>query len=175
MLNKIKYPTIAIIGNGLTGKSSYCKNIMEYFSDDIFVIISETEKLKPFYSNFTRDIFIYKEYDSNVIDKIIKYNKKCSAWIVLDSCYNLDKKDITKLLDKSNKTKSIIVFDKIIDEVDYNKFDYILLTHCDMDFQKKIHEIVVKKNFNQFSSIFKSCIDNNKLLVINNNILMYFD
>lgn len=67
-------PAILIIAKRGSGKSVITREIMEKMSKtvDIFVVISNTEKVNPFYSDFVPDSYIYDEYRPSILEKIFR-------------------------------------------------------------------------------------------------------
>ena len=65
------HSTITIIAKRASGKSYLTREIL-YKKKNIpaFVVISRTEKLNSFYSEFIPDTYIYSEYNSDVLTKI---------------------------------------------------------------------------------------------------------
>ncbi|AOM63359.1 VV A32 virion packagIng ATPase [Heterosigma akashiwo virus 01] len=94
---KFSSPIIVVIGKRNTGKSELIKNIM-FCNSDIpsGIIISPTESGNSFYSDFCPGIFVHSQYDSELIKKIIKRQKKLikkkgkhpsnDFFIILDDC-----------------------------------------------------------------------------------------
>jgi hypothetical protein len=65
-------PTIVIIAKRGSGKSFLAKDILYNLNLPSGIIISKTEKVDPFYINFVPDSYIYNEFNSRIIEKIIK-------------------------------------------------------------------------------------------------------
>lgn len=65
-------PTIVIIAKRGSGKSFFTRNLLNYYRDiPCSIVISKTEKADPYFSCFFPDSYIYYEYDSKIIGKIL--------------------------------------------------------------------------------------------------------
>ena len=100
-----KGPVIVLIGRRDTGKSYLVRDLLYYHQDiPIGTVISGTEAGNGFYSNHVPKLFIHDEYNSNIIENILKrqrtvlkqvkkemeaYNKSKidpRAFVILDDC-----------------------------------------------------------------------------------------
>ena len=100
----VDYCTIAIIAKRASGKSFLTREIL-YQKKNIAstVVISRTEKLNSFYSEFIPDIYIYSEYTNDILSRIFNRqsimnecnkkrkseNKKCkddTLMLIMDDC-----------------------------------------------------------------------------------------
>jgi hypothetical protein len=65
-------PAIVMIAKRGSGKSWIVRALMYAYKDiPVWVIISRTETVNPFYSKFYPDTFIYDKFDSKIIEKIL--------------------------------------------------------------------------------------------------------
>lgn len=69
--------TIMVYGKRGSGKSVFVKCMM-YHNKDIArgIVISGSEKHQPFYKDFIPDTYIFEEYDSDIISKVITIQKQ---------------------------------------------------------------------------------------------------
>jgi hypothetical protein len=66
-------PAIVILGKRGSGKSILSRDLIRNFSDiPVGIIISATEKVDPFFSQFFPDAFIYNEVKPDIFRKIMK-------------------------------------------------------------------------------------------------------
>ncbi len=73
------YVTIAMIAKRASGKSYLTREILFHMRDiPNAVAISKTEKLNKFYSEFIPELYIYDEYNSNILDKIYQRQEQIS-------------------------------------------------------------------------------------------------
>ena len=96
-------PAIVMIAKRGSGKSWVCKALMKYFENiPVGIIISRTDRVDPFFVKFFPDSYIYYEYKSEIIEKLIrrqeliveKYKEKKKegkridprAIVVMDDC-----------------------------------------------------------------------------------------
>ena len=90
---------IAMLAKRNSGKSILCKDILYHHRNiPVGVIISPTEKANKFYGNFVPDSFIYDEYESLIISKLLQRqeilihkqdnnsNIDPRAFLILDDC-----------------------------------------------------------------------------------------
>ena len=88
-----KGPVIVLIGRRDTGKSFLVRDLLYYHQDiPIGTVISGTEAGNGFYANHVTKLFIHDEYNSNIIENILKRQKT-----VL--------KQVKKEMEAYNKTK----------------------------------------------------------------------
>ena len=68
-----KGSVIVLIGKRNTGKSFLCKDILYYKRDiPIGTVISDTEGSNQFYGKLMPSLFIYEEFNSEIIMKLVK-------------------------------------------------------------------------------------------------------
>jgi len=79
MINEFKFdylvenPAIVMIAKRGSGKSWVCKAILKYFEKvPVGIIICKSDRVDPFFSKFFPDSYIYYDYKSEIIDKLIK-------------------------------------------------------------------------------------------------------
>ena len=66
-------PAMVMIAKRGSGKSWVCKALLKYFEKvPVGVIISKTDRVDPFFSNFFPDSFIFYDYKSEIIEKLVK-------------------------------------------------------------------------------------------------------
>jgi len=83
-VEEMKGPVIVLIGRRDTGKSYVVRDLLYHHQDiPIGTVISATENVNPFYSKFVPKLFIYDEYNSVIIENILKRQK-----IVLKQMHN---------------------------------------------------------------------------------------
>ena len=74
------FVTIAMIAKRASGKSYLTREILFHMRDiPNAVAISKTEKLNKFYSEFIPELYIYDEYNSNILDKIYQRQEQISS------------------------------------------------------------------------------------------------
>ena len=67
------YVTIAMIAKRASGKSYLTREILFHMRDiPNAVAISKTEKLNRFYTDFIPELYIYDEYNNNILNRIYK-------------------------------------------------------------------------------------------------------
>lgn len=192
-MKKLKDDSVVVLlGKRRTGKSVLVKDILHSNKDiPCGVIISPTEEASPFFVDFVPHIFLFPEYDKNIIGNVIKRQKKARkkfnrnpnidprAFLIMDDCLAND--DWKK--------------DKIIREVFMNGRHYKLLflltmqyplgitpmlrTNVDFVFilrdnllsnRKRIfdHWAGMFPNFKIFCKVMDQCTQNYECLVIDN-------
>ena len=74
--NENKGPVIVLIGRRDTGKSFLVRDLLYYHQDiPIGTVISGTEAGNGFYSNIVPKLFIHEEYQSSIIENVLKRQK----------------------------------------------------------------------------------------------------
>jgi hypothetical protein len=69
----VSNPAIVMIAKRGSGKSWVCKALIKHFEKvPIGIIISKTDRVDPFFVNFFPDSFIYYDYKSQIIEKLIR-------------------------------------------------------------------------------------------------------
>ena len=104
----VENPAIVMVAKRGSGKSFVCKSIINYLKEiPIGIIISPTERMDRFYGDFFPDSFIYYDYKSEIILKLLarqtmikekneELNKKgkkidTRAFIIMDDCLSSKK------------------------------------------------------------------------------------
>ena len=190
-------PSIVMIAKRGSGKSWITREIIYRFSDiPAGVIISQTEKDNPFYSNFFPDTFIYYAYDRKLIERILirqkKINKKSREkeleqklmdprlLLVMDDClaskgeWSRDPLVADLLMNGRHRKITYILTMQfplgITPELRAN-FDYIFLLADDIISNlKRIydHYAGIFKSFNEFRQVFSQLTENFGAMVIIN-------
>ncbi len=69
----VENPAIVMIAKRGSGKSVVCKALLKHFEKiPVGIIISRTDRVDPFFANFFPDSFIYYDYKSEIIEKLVK-------------------------------------------------------------------------------------------------------
>ena len=196
----VDYSTIAIIAKRASGKSFLTKEIM-YKKREIVatLVISRTEKLNSFYSQFIPDLYIYSEYNSDILTKAYKrqsllceYNKKRikenktikndSLMIIMDDCMSskgtwLNDPNILELFfnGRHHHLSFILTMQYSVGippEMRSN-FDYIFLLAEDIISNRKRlydHYAGMFPTFDVFQQVFNDITEDYGIMVINNRI-----
>lgn len=99
----VENPAIVMIAKRGSGKSWVCKALLKHFEKiPVGLIISRTDRVDPFFSHFFPDSFIFYDYKSEVIERLVrrqelimeKYKEKKKegkrldprAIIIMDDC-----------------------------------------------------------------------------------------
>ena len=200
-LNNIaSYCTIAIIAKRASGKSFLTREIIFHKKHtSATVVISRTEKLNCFYSDFIPDIYIYQEYNSNILSRIFKrqsimneYNKKRSK-----DNKNIKDDSLLLIMDDCMSSKGDWIRDPNILELFFNgrhhhlsfiltmqysvgippemraNFDYVFLLAEDIISNRKRlyeHYAGMFPNFDIFQQVFSAITEDYGILVIDNRI-----
>ena len=99
----VENPAIVMIAKRGSGKSWVCKALLKHFEKiPVGIIISRTDRVDPFFSHFFPDSFIFYDYKSEVIERLVrrqetmmeKYKEKKKegkridprAIIIMDDC-----------------------------------------------------------------------------------------
>ena len=196
----VDYSTIAIIAKRASGKSFLTKEIM-YKKREIVatLVISRTEKLNSFYSQFIPDLYIYSEYNSDILTKayrrqslLCEYNKKRikenktvkndSLMIIMDDCMSskgtwLNDPNILELFfnGRHHHLSFILTMQYSVGippEMRSN-FDYIFLLAEDIISNRKRlydHYAGMFPTFDVFQQVFNDITEDYGIMVINNRI-----
>ena len=74
--NEAKGPVVVLVGRRDTGKTFLVKDLLFYHQDiPIGVVISGTEEGNGFYGKLVPKLFIHNEYNSAIIENILKRQK----------------------------------------------------------------------------------------------------
>lgn len=194
-----KGPVIVLIGRRDTGKSYLVKDLLYYHQDiPIGTVISGTEAGNGFYSEHVPKLFIHDEYNSAIIENILKRQKQVlkqmkkeiqtykrstidpRAFVILDDClydasWTRDK--MMRLLFMNGRHWKIM----LIITMQYplgippnlrTNIDYVfILREPYIKNRRIIHENYAGMfpTFESFAQIMDQCTENYECLVINNN------
>jgi hypothetical protein len=186
-------PAMVMIAKRGSGKSVLCKSILAHFKDiPAISIISPTERINPFFSSFISNLYIYDEYKSSLITRILyrqdKMKEKKLTKTSLDSRLAL-------VMDDCLASKKSWMKDRQIMELLYNgrhydityiltmqyplgippdlrlQFDYIfLLAEDNFSNQKRLYEHYcgIIPTFDTFRQIFSQLTEDHGCMVIIN-------
>lgn len=190
-------PSIVIIAKRGSGKSFVAKAILQKYKNiPVGIIISPTEADNPFYSNFFPDAYIYHEYNSSIIKKLLfrqklilkkaKEKKESGKYIdpraivVMDDClaskgtWNKDPPIQDLLFNGRHRQIMYILIMQfplaIKPELRVN-FDYVfLLADSQRNNLRKIHEHYAGMfpTFESFQQIFSDLTEDYGCMVIKN-------
>ena len=194
-----KGPVIVLIGRRDTGKSYLVRDLLYYHQDiPIGTVISGTEAGNGFYSNHVPKLFIHDEYNSNIIENILKrqrtvlkqvkkemeaYNKSKidpRAFVILDDCLydaSWTKDKMMRLLFMNGRHWKIM----LVITMQYplgippnlrTNIDYVfILREPYIANRKRIYENYAGMfpTFESFCQVMDQCTENYECLVINNN------
>ena len=127
-------PAIVLIAKRGSGKSWVVRSILEYLSKKGIpagIVVSKTEHMNPFYSDFFPDTFIHPEYKTELFEKLLhRQEKMCQKYKEkLDHDKKVDPRAIC-VMDDCLASKGSWVNDKPISELLFNgrhyKLTYIL-------------------------------------------------
>jgi hypothetical protein len=192
-------PVIVLIGRRDTGKSYLVRDLLFYQQDiPIGTVISGTEAGNSFYGEHVPKIFIHEEYNSCIIENILKRQKQClkqvqqeqqmykksnidsRAFCILDDCLydsSWSKDKLMRLLFMNGRHWKIM----LIITMQYplgippnlrTNIDYVfLLREPYINNRKRIYENYAGMfpTFEAFSQVMDQCTENYECLVINNN------
>ena len=195
-----KGPVIVLIGRRDTGKSFLVRDLLYYHQDiPLGTVISGTEAGNGFYSQHVPKLFIHDEYNSVIIEKILKRQrtvlrqikkeieiyKKSSidprAFVILDDClydasWTRDK--VMRLLFMNGRHWKMM----LIITMQYplgippnlrTNIDYVfILREPYIANRKRIYENYAGMfpTFESFCQVMDQCTENFECLVINNNV-----
>jgi hypothetical protein len=194
-----KHCTCAIIAKRATGKSFLTREIM-YIKKHISaaIVISRTEKLNSFYSDFVPDSFIYDQYEPSILNKIyarqiqikddnerrIKEGKKVkdnSILLVMDDCMSdkgwVKEKEIMELFFNGRhfgiSYLLLMQYSVSIPPELRSNFDYVFLLAEDIITNRKRlydHYAGMFPSFGIFCDVFSALTENYGMMVINNRV-----
>ena len=194
-----KGPVIVLIGRRDTGKSYLVRDLLFYQQDvPIGTVISGTEAGNSFYSEHVPKLFIHEEYNSGIIENILKRQKQCMkqiqcelqtykkcnidprAFCILDDCLydnGWTKDKLMRLLFMNGRHWKIM----LIITMQYplgippnlrTNIDYVfILREPYIINRKRIYENYAGMfpTFESFCQVMDQCTENYECLVINNN------
>lgn len=193
----VEDPAIVMIAKRGSGKSWVVRSLLEYFKDiPAGMIIAPTDRMNSFYGRFFPDTFIFYEYKSEIIEKVLnrqqdiieKAKKKLEmgkkmddrAFLVMDDCLGqkgswVRDKPIQELLYNGRHYKLMYILTMqfplgITPELRSN-FDYIFLLAEDYISNKKRiydHYAGMFPTFDSFRQVFDQLTDDFGAMVIVN-------
>jgi hypothetical protein len=188
---------IAMIAKRGSGKSWICRDIIKRKSDiPGGMIISPTDKMSTFYSNFFPDLYIHYEFDTSLIEQLLyrqeiiiekakekkQKGKKLDprAFLLMDDCMSkkanwVKEESISEIFMNGRHYKLTYMLTMqyslgISPELRSN-FDYIFLLGEDfISNQKRIYEHYAGMfpTFNSFQIVFNKLTENYSCMVIDN-------
>jgi len=192
-------PVVVLIGRRDTGKSFLVRDLLYYHQDiPIGTVISGTEAGNGFYSTIIPKLFIHDEYNTAIIENILKrqravlkqkkkdiqvYNKSNldpRAFVILDDCLydaSWTKDKMMRLLFMNGRHWKIM----LIITMQYplgitpnlrTNIDYIfILRENYVSNRKRLYEHYAGMfpNFEMFCQVMDQCTENFECLVIHNN------
>tara|TARA_A100001015_G_scaffold303767_1_gene393962 strand:- start:267 stop:1106 length:840 start_codon:yes stop_codon:yes gene_type:complete len=195
-----KGPVVVLIGRRDTGKSFLVRDLLFYHQDiPLGTVISGTEAGNGFYSEHVPKLFIHDEYNSVIIEKILKRQrtvlrqikkemetfKKSSidprAFVILDDCLydaSWTKDKVMRLLFMNGRHWKMM----LIITMQYplgippnlrTNIDYVfILREPYIANRKRIYENYAGMfpTFESFCQVMDQCTENYECLVINNNV-----
>jgi len=197
--NENKGPVIVLIGRRDTGKSYLVRDLLFYHQDiPIGTVISGTEAGNGFYSNHVPKLFIHDEYNTAIIENILKRQKTVlkqikkeqetykksnidpRTFVILDDCLydsSWTKDKMMRLLFMNGRHWKVM----LIITMQYplgippnlrTNIDYVfILREPYIANRKRIWENYAGMfpTFESFTQIMDQCTENYECLVINNN------
>ena len=197
--NENKGPVIVLIGRRDTGKSFLVRDLLYYHQDiPIGTVISGTEAGNGFYSSHVPKLFIHDEYNTAIIENILKRQKTVirqvkkeqeaykksnidpRAFVILDDCLydatGAKDKMMRRLFMNGRHWKGMLVI-TMQDPLGIppnlrTNIDYVfILREPYIANRKRIYENYAGMfpTFESFSQVMDQCTENFECLVINNN------
>lgn len=197
--NENKGPVVVLIGRRDTGKSFLVRDLLYYHQDiPVGTVISGTEAGNGFYSEHVPKIFIHDEYNTAIIENILKRQKMVlkqikkekeaygrtnidpRAFVILDDClydatWSRDK--VMRLLFMNGRHWKIM----LVITMQYplgvppnlrTNIDYVfILRENYINNRKRIYDNYAGMfpTFESFCQVMDQCTENYECLVINNN------
>jgi hypothetical protein len=197
--NDSKGPVIVLLGKRDTGKSYLVRDILYYQQDiPIGVVIAGTEEGNGFYGKLVPKLFIHTEYNTVIIENILKRQKQVlkqiqkeqetykrstidpRAFVIMDDClydssWTRDK--MMRLLFMNGRHWKIM----LVITMQYplgiqpnlrNNIDYtFILREPYISNRKRIYENYAGMfpTYDSFAQVMDQCTENYECLVINNN------
>jgi hypothetical protein len=98
----VAHPAIVMIAKRGSGKSWVVRAILDYFKDiPVGLVISPTDRMSCFYGDFFSDTYIFYDYDTEIIQKVLNRQK-----MIIDK-----NKQRLKIGKKQIDTRSFVVMD----------------------------------------------------------------
>ena len=197
--NENKGPVIVLIGRRDTGKSFLVRDLLYYHQDiPIGTVISGTEAGNGFYSEHVPKLFIHDEYNSGIIENILKRQRSVlkqvkkemvaykrttidpRTFVILDDCLYDNKwaKDkMMRLMFMNGRHWKIMLFITMQYPLGVppnlrTNIDYVfILREPYITNRKRIFENYAGMfpTFESFCQVMDQCTENYECLVINNN------
>ena len=197
--NENKGPVIVLIGRRDTGKSFLVRDLLYYHQDiPLGTVISGTEAGNGFYTQHVPKLFIHDEYNSAIIENILKRQKTVlkqmkkevemykkstidpRAFVILDDClfdasWTRDKMMRLLFMNGRHWKMMLIITMQYPLGIPPNlrtNIDYVfILREPYISNRKKIYENYAGMfpTFESFSQVMDQCTENFECLVINNN------
>jgi hypothetical protein len=198
-INKAKGPVIVLIGRRDTGKSFLIQDLLFYKQDiPIGTVISGTEEGNGFYSTMVPKLFIHNEYNTVIIENILKRQKSVlkqinkeyltykksnidpRAFVIMDDClYDSSwiKDKMMKLLFMNGRHWKIMLIITMqyplgIPPALRTNIDYVfILREPVISNRKRIYENYagMVPTFEAFCQVMDQCTENYECLVVHNN------
>ena len=197
--NENKGPVVVLIGKRDTGKSFLVRDLLYYQQDiPIGTVISGTEEGNGFYGKMVPRLFIHNEYNSAIIENILKRQKTVlkqvkkemetykrttidpRAFVILDDClydntWSRDK--LMRLLFMNGRHWKVMLVITMqyplgIPPTLRTNIDYVfILRENYIANRKRIYENYAGMfpTFEAFCQVMDQCTENYECLVINNN------
>jgi hypothetical protein len=194
-----KGPVVVLIGRRDTGKSYLVRDLLYYQQDiPIGTVISGTEAGNSFYSEHIPKVFIHDEYNSTIIENILKRQKQCMkqvqkeivaykrsnidprTFVILDDCLydaGWTKDRLMRMLFMNGRHWKVM----LIITMQYplgippnlrTNIDFVfILREPYINNRKRIYENYAGMfpTFESFCQVMDQCTENFECLVINNN------
>lgn len=197
--NETKGPVVVLIGRRDTGKSYLVKDLLYYHQDiPIGTVISGTEEGNGFYSKIVPKLFIHNEYNTIIVENILKRQKSVlnqikkeietykkstidpRAFVILDDCLydNTWARDkMMRLLFMNGRHWKIMLIITMqyplgIPPALRTNIDYVfILREPYIANRKRIFDNYAGMfpTFEAFTQVMDQCTENYECLVINNN------
>jgi len=197
--NEAKGPVIVLIGRRDTGKSFLVRDLLYYHQDiPIGTVISGTEEGNGFYGKMVPKLFIHNEYNTAIIENILKRQKGVlkqikreietfrrstidpRTFVILDDCLydNTWARDkMMRLLFLNGRHWKVMLLITMqyplgIPPTLRTNIDYVfILREPYIANRKRIYENYAGMfpTFESFSQVMDQCTENYECLVINNN------
>ena len=197
--NEAKGPVVVLIGRRDTGKSFLVRDLLYYHQDiPIGTVISGTEEGNGFYSRLVPKLFIHNEYNTAIIENIMKRQRSVikqiqkqletykkseidpRAFVILDDClydntWSRDK--MMRLLFMNGRHWKVILIITMqyplgIPPALRTNIDYVfILREPYIANRKRIFDNYAGMfpTFESFCQVMDQCTENYECLVINNN------
>lgn len=197
--NESKGPVVVLIGRRDTGKSFLVKDLLYYHQDiPIGTVISGTEEGNGFYGKLVPKLFIHNEYNTAIIENILKRQKQVlkqikremeqfkrstidpRTFVIMDDCLydnTWSKEKLMRLLFLNGRHWKVMLIITMqyplgIPPTLRTNIDYVfILREPYIANRKRIYENYAGMfpTFESFCQVMDQCTENFECLVINNN------